>query len=79
MRFVKLAAPASYRETISVFGGYNATRRPSRGEFAAMENFTSDQYPLAATRPGRGSWPPRRAPRASSPGTACAGWTGANS
>ena len=54
MRFVKLAAPASYRETISVFGGYNATRRPSRGEFAAMENFTSDQYPLAATRPGRG-------------------------
>ena len=56
MRFVKLAAPTSYRETISVFGGFNAATRPRAGEFAAMENFSSDQYPLAATRPGRGAY-----------------------
>ena len=42
------------RENQTVFGGYHAGARIGSGEFAAMENFSSDAYPLLATRPLRG-------------------------
>ena len=54
MRYVKLAAPETYREMVSVFGGYNGNCRIGNGEFAAMENLCSDRYPLASTRKKRG-------------------------
>ncbi|MDY4221628.1 MAG: hypothetical protein SOX71_03880, partial [Candidatus Faecousia sp.] len=47
------ALPAS-RETLSVFEGYHAGCRIRPGEFAAMENMSSDHYPLLATRKKRG-------------------------
>ena len=54
MRYVKLEAPETHRETVSVFGGFNGNCRIGAGEFAAMENFCSDRYPLASTRGKRG-------------------------
>ena len=54
MDFVKLNAVPASREMLSVFGGFNANCRIGGGEFAAMENLTSDHYPLLASRPRRG-------------------------
>ena len=54
MHFPTLSALPASRETLSVFGGYHAGCRINPGEFAAMENMSSDHYPLLATRKKRG-------------------------
>ena len=54
MEFTKLSALPASRRTLSEFGGYNANARIGEGEFAAMENMSSDHYPLLATRQKRG-------------------------
>lgn len=54
MRYVKLEAPETYRQTLSVFAGLNRGDRIGDGEFSAMENLSSDRYPLASTRKKRG-------------------------
>jgi len=45
------------RDLIEVFGGYNHNPRIKDNEFYDMKNLSSDQYPLTATRPSRGSIP----------------------
>ena len=56
MRLPRLAAPKVYRETISAFGGLNRQLVVADGEFSAMENLTSDHYPVMAVRPGRNAY-----------------------
>lgn len=63
MRFVKLEAAPASRETLSVFGGYNANCRIGDGELAAMENLCSDRYPLLSTRKKRGIFAQPRNPQ----------------
>ena len=63
MRFVKLEAAPVSRETLSVFGGYNANCRIGDGELAAMENLCSDRYPLLSTRKKRGIFAQPRNPQ----------------
>ena len=54
MEFPTLEQGKLSRENITRFGGYNAGARIGGGEFARMENFSSDAFPLLATRPPRG-------------------------
>ena len=54
MEFPTLEQGKLSRENITRFGGYNAGARIGGGEFARMENFSSDAFPLLATRPRRG-------------------------
>ena len=72
------ALPAS-RETLSVFEGYHAGCRIRPGEFAAMENMSSDHYPLLATRKKRGVYRHPANAQGLIAKTACAGWTAPNS
>lgn len=44
----------STREMIDVFRGYNHNSRVGDGEFFDMKNMTSDHYPVASPRKGRG-------------------------
>lgn len=48
-----LTQPETVREVTDVFLGYNANLRIQPGEFAEMENLTSDFFPLMAPRQGR--------------------------
>ena len=41
------------RLTVNTFRGYHKGLKIGDGEFSHMENFTSDCYPVLATRPGR--------------------------
>lgn len=54
MQFPVLQAAPTQREMLAVFRGYNANPRIGDGEFSAMENMTSDAYPLLSTRRARG-------------------------
>lgn len=54
MEFPTLEQGKLSRENITRFGGYNAGARIGGGEFAQMENCSSDAFPLLATRPRRG-------------------------
>ncbi len=54
MEFPTLEQGTLSRENITRFGGYNAGARIGSGEFAQMENFSSDAFPLLSTRPRRG-------------------------
>lgn len=49
MHYPSLQTIAASREAISVFRGLNQQGDIGSGEFAAMENMTSDYYPQAAT------------------------------
>lgn len=44
------------REMVDVFGGYDHRLRIDTGSFFDMENMTSDQYPVLATRGKRGTF-----------------------
>lgn len=63
MRFAALNPLPSSRETISVFGGFNARGRIAPGEFSQMENLSSDAYPLVTTRKKRGIYARPRNPQ----------------
>lgn len=54
MRFPMLTPPDTVRRTQEVFLGLNRNPCPAEGEFAFMENLSSDGYPLLTTRPRRG-------------------------
>ena len=41
------------RRTVDAFGGLNRSPRTGEGEFAQMENLSSDFYPARAPTPGR--------------------------
>lgn len=59
MHFPKLLSPEENREMLTVFRGLNAQSRIAEGELAAMENLTSDRFPLLSSRRKRGTyaWP----------------------
>ena len=52
--YPQLTEQNTTRDFIETFGGLNKNIRISDGEFADMENLTSDYYPTLATRPKRG-------------------------
>ena len=54
IKYPKLKALASVRETIDVFKGYHRGERIGDGEFCEMENLSSDQFPILAPRAKRG-------------------------
>ena len=54
MRLPELAQTATQSLYTQAFLGYNALPRINDGEFADMENLTSDQYPMMSTRKRRG-------------------------
>ena len=56
MEYPLLKALRRYRQTVSAFRGYNRNDRIGDGEFAHMENMTSDCYPLLSPRKRRGSY-----------------------
>ena len=53
MYFPQLKALKQKAVTIASFGGLNRTAAAGKGEFAVMENMTSDAYPTLMPRPGR--------------------------
>ena len=53
MRYPKLKETACTRRTVDTFRGYNRGAVIGPGEFADMENLTSDAYPVLSVRPGR--------------------------
>lgn len=55
MRLPELAQTATQSLYTQAFLGYNALPRINDGEFANMENLTSDQYPMMSTRKRRGT------------------------
>ncbi len=55
MKYPILNVLNSYRETLDVFGGYNANTRISEGEFADMEHLSGDKYPLLSQSKARGT------------------------
>ena len=56
MKYPYLQEISTSRQVIQQFGGYNHNLRISDGEFYDMKNLTSDYYPIAATRPPRGTY-----------------------
>lgn len=54
MKYPKLTPPAAQRQYIETFGGYNQNPRIGDGEFAHMENMTSQAFPVLSPRPPRG-------------------------
>ena len=54
MRYPTLYSKESSRQMVDVFKGYNHNLRISDGEFFDMKNMTSDYYPVASPRKGRG-------------------------
>ena len=56
MQYPYLQEISTSRQVIQQFGGYNHNLRISDGEFYDMKNLTSDYYPIAATRPPRGTY-----------------------
>lgn len=50
MRFPTLRQPEIFRESVDVFLGYNRGGRIGDGEFADMENLSSDGFPLMTPR-----------------------------
>lgn len=54
----ELTEMPSSKNTIDVFGGYNHNLRISDGEFYAMTNLTSDNYPVLSTRQKRSTYLP---------------------
>lgn len=53
MRFPTLRQPEVFRESVDVFLGYNRGGRIGDGEFADMENLSSDGFPLLTPRQPR--------------------------
>ena len=56
MKYPKLSALRTARESIDVFKGYRHALRIGEGEFYEMENLSSDSYPILSARPKRGVW-----------------------
>lgn len=54
MRYPKIPVRRAKIETLTRFGGLNRQPRPGSGEFTAMENLTSQDYPLITPRAKRG-------------------------
>ena len=54
MGYPILAIPETYRQTLSVFGGYNHNLSIGDGEFYDMQNLTGQHYPVLSPRQGRG-------------------------
>ena len=54
--YPQLTEQRTTRDFIETFGGLNRNIRISDGEFADMENLTSDHYPVLATRSKRGTY-----------------------
>lgn len=54
MIFPEMKGQPSYRETLDTFLGLNAGELPGDGEFSAMENMSSDAFPLLCPRKKRG-------------------------
>ena len=54
MEFPMLKKVPAQRKTVASFGGLNRTACPGEGEFAKMENLTSDHFPTLTPRKNRG-------------------------
>ncbi len=54
IRYPKLKSSGRYRQVMDKFRGYNRNLRIGNGEFAEMENLTSDDYPVLSVRKNRG-------------------------
>ena len=54
MRFPKLREIESYRDMITVFGGYNHQISCTEGQFFDMKNMTSKYFPILSPRESRG-------------------------
>lgn len=52
--YPKLKASPRSRQKLEAFRGLNRARRIGEGEFAAMENLTSDDFPVFSVRKARG-------------------------
>ena len=60
IRYPKLKSSGRYRQVMDKFRGYNRNLRIGNGEFAEMENLTSDDYPVLSVRKNRGLVAPLR-------------------
>lgn len=58
-----LRQPSSSRQTVDTFYGYDHNLRISDGRFYAMENMTSDHFPVLSTRQKRGLYKTVAQPR----------------
>lgn len=56
MKLSMLKAIPSYRDVLSVFGGYNHNLRIGEGEFYDMKNLSSAKYPVLSPRGKRGEF-----------------------
>lgn len=56
MKLSMLKAIPSYRDVLSVFGGYNHNLRIGEGEFYDMKNLSSAKYPVLSPRGKRGKF-----------------------
>ena len=63
MRYPTLPVRAVSRQMIDVFKGYNHNMRIGDGELYDMENLTSDDYPVLASRGKRGVYVTAEAPQ----------------
>lgn len=54
INYPKLKSSGRYRQVMDKFRGYHSTLRIGNGEFAEMENLTSDDYPVLSVRKNRG-------------------------
>ena len=55
MKLPRLSGSRPAGDVTIQFKGYNNTDRSGKGEFTAMENMTSDRYPLLSPRKPRGT------------------------
>ena len=62
MQYPNLRAPASKRQTLDIFKGYNHNLRIGDGEFYDMKNLTAEGYPLLMPRGKRGLYATAQAP-----------------